>query len=87
MLASVSAATIAPNATMKTAPRADAISGSADIARHSGQLANAAIHSAASSASVNGFQLRGFALGARDDMRDMPLLSVLLAARLGSEAS
>ena len=56
-------------------------------ARHSGQLANAAIHSAASSASVNGFQLRGFALGARDDMRDMPLLSVLLAARLGSEAS
>src|SRR5438552_10338024 len=55
----VSAPTAAAKPAMNTAPRNDAISGSAAMARHNGQLANTAIHSAASSARVKGFQVEG----------------------------
>src|SRR6185295_10504789 len=54
--AAVTAATIKAKPAMKSAPRGEAISGRADSARQSGQLAKAAIHSAVNTARVSGFQ-------------------------------
>ena len=49
----------APKASMKSAPRAEAISGRALSARHSGQLQTVAIQTDASAAKLSGFHPRG----------------------------